>query len=145
MTRLITNELGCETFLLVASTGIDALNIEGKTVHYVFCIPKDTKSFDDLKGESARNFINQISKVKFIILDEYSLVGSNLLAMIDKRCRQASGVLDEDFGGMYVYMLGDIRQLPPIMDIPLCSSKQKSLSQHGKAKFDNFDATFFLY
>ena len=131
--------MGKDSYALLASKGIAALNIGGQTIHSYFSIPKDSKSFQDLVVESARTLTNKMSDLKFIIVDEFSMIGCVLLGMIKKCCCQGTGNINDFFGGLYVIFFGDIRQLPPVLDSPLYSTKQKSeLCQHGKAVILNF-------
>ena len=46
--------------------------------------------------------------------------------MIDRRCRQATGISDEVFGGLSIILFGDPGQLPPVADKPLYHSKPTS-------------------
>ncbi|KAK3907213.1 ATP-dependent DNA helicase [Frankliniella fusca] len=50
------------------------------------------------------------------------MVGCNKLAMINRRCKEAKGC-DEDFRGLIVLLLGDIKQLPPVRDNSFFSKK----------------------
>ncbi|KAK3915401.1 ATP-dependent DNA helicase [Frankliniella fusca] len=81
-----------------------------------------------------------MEKVKFIVLDEFSMVSCSLLGMIDKRIREGTGK-DEPFGGLNVYLCGDYKQLPPVMGTALyggvCHSE---LALHGRNMFDSFEA-----
>jgi len=119
ITSSIQDKLGSNAFVLLASTGIAALNIGGQTVHSYFNIPRDKKNFNDLVGEQARNFTNKISAVKFVLIDEYSTIGCSLLGMIEKRCSQGKEWNTEPFGGLNIILFGDIDQLPPVKDLPV--------------------------
>jgi hypothetical protein len=41
-----------------------------------------------VRGEAARKFCDKIENIKVIIFDEYSVIGSSMLGMIDKRLRE---------------------------------------------------------
>lgn len=69
------------------------------------------------------------------------MVGAQLLSFIDERLKQGKGC-EEDFGGVFVFLLGDIRQLPPVCDAPLYQPVDwnDSLAKaRGKLLFNNFD------
>ncbi|KAE8745529.1 hypothetical protein FOCC_FOCC007792 [Frankliniella occidentalis] len=71
-----------------------------------------------------------------------------MLAMIDKRLKQATGNYSDIFGGLFVYFFGDIHQLPPVKDTPLYSAKiatDEPLKQHGKFVWDSVEASLFLH
>jgi hypothetical protein len=59
----------------------------------------------------------------YLIIDEMSMMGQRMMAMVDKRLRQATAQLDTPLGGMSVIIFGDFAQLPPVGDRPLyCSA-----------------------
>ena len=62
-----------------------------------------------------------------------------MLAWIDKRCRQATGLTDELFGGKSIILVGDPGQLPPLADKPLYHSKpSNSLEEQGYSAYFMF-------
>ncbi|KAK3931895.1 ATP-dependent DNA helicase [Frankliniella fusca] len=141
---LLNKELGRNSYLLATPTGVTAVLINGKTLHSIFKLPRKTSEYTSLKGERARDMTNVMKEVKCLILDEFSMIGCSTLAMINKRCKEALGSND-DFGGLIVIMLGDIKQLPPVKDSPFYSKNQKSLmSKEGKVLINNFDKVYIL-
>ena len=145
ITALLHQELGKDSYILCTPTGVSATLINGKTLHSVFQVPKTMKEFRSLTGEKERQLQNSFKNVKFLILDEYSMVGCKTLAMIDARCRQATGNANEDFGGLHVYFLGDIRQLPPVYDNAFFSHHQETtLGKKGKSLIKNFEKAYLL-
>ena len=54
------------------------------------------------------------------------MLGQTMLGWIDRRCRQATGMSDEVFGGLSIILFGDPGQLPPVADKPLYHSKPTS-------------------
>ncbi|KAK3910678.1 ATP-dependent DNA helicase RRM3 [Frankliniella fusca] len=144
LTTLMTKELGTGSFLLAAPTGVSAVLINGKTLHSVFKLPRKTRKFKSLAGEQARDLCNMMKDVKCLILDEFSMIGCNTLAMINRRCKEGTGC-DEDFGGLIILLLGDIKQLPPVKDYSFYSKTQQSLlGKEGKALINNFQKTYKL-
>ena len=68
--------------------------------------------------------------VKYILIDEMSFIGRNLLTHIDSRLRQAFPHNKEvSFGGISIILVGDLGQLPPVMDRPAyaCEGHAKEL------------------
>ncbi|XP_067131711.1 ATP-dependent DNA helicase pif1-like [Centruroides vittatus] len=62
-----------------------------------------------------------------------SMVGARMLYMIERRLREINPEKDEPFGGFFVYLFGDFRQLPPVKDTPLSSSVLYNvMSQQGR-------------
>lgn len=60
-----------------------------------------------------------LANIRYIIIDEYSVISQKDLAWIDRRCKQATGVSNKNFGGINVMLLGDLGQLPPVKGKPL--------------------------
>ena len=51
---------------------------------------------------------------KYIIIDEMSMLGKNTFSWIDKR--QATVCYDQPFGAMFIILISDFAQLPPVGD-----------------------------
>ncbi|KAK3911536.1 ATP-dependent DNA helicase [Frankliniella fusca] len=140
----VTREFGQGSVMLLGPTGVAAVNVGGATIHSSLSIPAKGGSISELTGESARKFCDTISKVKFVIIDEYSFICCSLLGDIDFRLRQGTGI-QEPFGGLNFYLFGDYRQLPPVMNQPLYArSELRPESLHGKNLFNSFDCLFVL-
>ncbi|XP_034254728.1 uncharacterized protein LOC117653267 [Thrips palmi] len=130
--------------LLVAPTGVTALNIGGETIHTGLKMPKDRNFFGELTGDTLNKFYEKMENVYFLVCDEYSMVGAAMLRYMDLRCRQGKGS-DEPFGGLYVYLLGDIRQLPPVIDTPLYRIPERdSYAEQGILLLHDLHKVFFL-
>ena len=106
--------------LLCAPSGKAAFLINGVTLHTAFALPvsKFGGPMPDLSSEVAANIRINLIDLKLLIIDEISMVGSRLFDRIDKRLKQITGK-DETFGGVSVIVVGDLNQLPPVMDSPI--------------------------
>lgn len=89
--------------MLATPTGVSAILINGKTIHSVFRLPRNYEKFKPLTGSEATKLANDFAKLKFLILDEYSIIGCRMLEIINMRCKEATGNRNEDFGGLYTY------------------------------------------
>lgn len=100
--------------LLLAPTGIAALNIGGRTIHSVCKFPPTFITNSNVKRlqDVHRKFLLTLN---LIIIDEISMVSSNLLDGIDEFLRKNRGI-SEPFGGVHLLVVGDLFQLPPIVD-----------------------------
>jgi hypothetical protein len=114
--------------VVVAPTGVAAINAGGVTIHSFFqlpfgpMIPKDATNaaFDSNRPNQASDFkmsrekINIIRSLDLLVIDEISMVRADLLDGIDdvlRRYRRNS----KPFGGVQLLMIGDIQQLPPVV------------------------------
>ncbi|XP_059070522.1 uncharacterized protein LOC131040138 [Cryptomeria japonica] len=105
----------CSPLLLLAPTGVVAFNIGASTIHSKLRIP--IKNFSELQGTRLTTFQEEISHIKYILLDEMSFLGEMLLENIDSRLRQA--FLEnshKSFGGISMILVGDLAQLPHVKD-----------------------------
>ena len=96
------------------STGSAAALIGGQTIHSKLIIGIN-RNLNSLSDRQLTELQENLRGCQFIIIDEMSLVGCSWLKKIDIRCREAKGV-DLPFGNMFLVLLGDIKQLPPILD-----------------------------
>ena len=107
----VKNQLSLKK-MVVAPTGIAALNIGGTTINSAFrigfeTIPLITKSKDPRFGKLLRN-------LELLIIDEVSMVRAPMLDAISQ-CLQIHRNSEEPFGGIHVLACGDLFQLPPII------------------------------
>ncbi|HET8572744.1 MAG TPA: DEAD/DEAH box helicase [Edaphocola sp.] len=107
-------------FAMVAPTGVAAYNlgVDAKTIHSFFSLPPTTEvlhSPSNLQSVARGYKLRQrLEKLELLIIDEISMVRADLLDAIDFILRD---VLDESlpFGGLKVLLVGDVYQLPPIL------------------------------
>ena len=104
--------------LLLSFTGIAAVNIGGQTIHSFFrlpfkpLLPRD-KEITKFKDHWSNKKI--VQSVDTIIIDEVSMLRSDILEAIDYSLRINGGNPDLPFGGKQMVFIGDIFQLPPIV------------------------------
>ena len=96
--------------------GIAAFNVKCQTIHSLLQLPIRGKKSRDLKGQPLRKLQSDIADIKYIITDEYSVIGQKLFGWIDRHCKQATGCVNIPFGGISIILVGDIAQLPPVTD-----------------------------
>lgn len=103
--------------LLLAFTGLAAINIGGQTIHSLFQFPfKPLLPGDDeipifKSGYPIRRILENVDT---IIIDEVSMLRADILEAIDYSLRSNGGFSDQLFGGKQMIFVGDIFQLPPI-------------------------------
>jgi len=111
MLERVKNQLSLKK-MVVAPTGIAALNIGGTTINSAFrigfeTIPMITKSKDPRFAKLLRN-------LELLIIDEVSMVRAPMLDAISQSL-QIHRNSQEPFGGVHVLACGDLFQLPPII------------------------------
>lgn len=104
--------------VVVAPTGVAAINAKGVTIHSFFQIPfgpiipnqalRNSKDFRFSKTK-----INIIKSLDLLIIDEISMVRADLLDGIDNVLRRFRNK-NQVFGGVQVLMIGDLQQLSPV-------------------------------
>ncbi|XP_059076947.1 uncharacterized protein LOC131876152 [Cryptomeria japonica] len=111
--------------LLLAPTGVAAFNIGASTVHSKLRIP--IRDFTQLQGTRLAIFQEEMAHIKYILIDEMSFIGQNMLENIDSRLRQAypqSAHLS--FAGISMILVGDLGQLPLVNDRPAYASNRRA-------------------
>lgn len=142
--RLVTEEFGQNSIEVAAPTGQAAINVDGKTLHNLFRINPIAKDIVPLAGESQQRFQLDMASVKFIIIDEMSMIGQKMLYYIEHRCKESrqeshGPTRHEPFGGLMIYMFGDFRQLGPIGQQPMYDEKEAvGPALFGKLAFGQF-------
>ena len=105
--------------IVVAPTGVAAINAKGMTIHSLFQLPFGPlvpgQSREDLKKRGfSRKKIDLLKGLDLLIIDEISMVRADVLDGIDgvlKRFRSSR----QPFGGVQLLMIGDLHQLPPVV------------------------------
>jgi len=96
---------------LTAPTGTAVFNIRGLTLHSALLLHGlySTK----LSADTLNTLRSCIGNLTVLVIDEISMVGANMLIVIDLRLRQITS-RNERFGGISVMCFGDLFQLPPL-------------------------------
>lgn len=98
--------------VVLAYTGIAALNVGGETIHSFFKFPPRPMNDEDIKESPGQEIYKTVDT---LVIDEVSMVRADLLDAIDKFMRINGKDSDSAFGGTQVILFGDIFQLPPIV------------------------------
>lgn len=86
--------------------------------------------FQPLNHDKLNSLRSKLSNLVLLIIDEVSMVGSNMLLEIHKRLQQIKTVLpDVPFGGVSVLAVGDLFQLPPVGQAPVFNPVSDSYAQ----------------
>lgn len=99
--------------VIVAPTGVAAINVGGSTIHSFFGFPLGIVPRDRIKKLHRKKEL--FKALESLIIDEISMVRADLMDAIDLSLRLNRGV-DRPFGGVQVLLFGDLYQLPPVVD-----------------------------
>ena len=132
ITRLLScnNQTGENHVLVCAPTGAAAYNISGHTLHSAFLLPLHVRKSDDyiaLSGEKLSALKEAIGSVKVLIIDEISMVGTDMLLLVHRRLCDVMAS-EEPFGGVSILAVGDLLQLPPVAQKPVFAPPSDELA-----------------
>ena len=113
-------------YVVLAPTGIAAINAGGVTLHSFFKLPfrpilpddpdlslKNGRIFDFFKYTKERRKI--IQEMELVIIDEISMVRADIIDCVDRILRVFSGNSRLPFGGKQLLFVGDVFQLEPVV------------------------------
>ncbi|HRO50316.1 MAG TPA: DEAD/DEAH box helicase [Hyphomicrobium sp.] len=109
--RALQGALDAE-IVVVAPTGLAAVNVGGQTIHSFFGLPPRLLRSDDIRRSRNGQIMR---KLDFLVIDEVSMVRSDLMWAIDQSLRVNRGRPREPFGGVRLVLFGDLHQLPPVV------------------------------
>lgn len=133
-------ELSPKRMIVLAPTGIAAINAGGMTIHSFFQLPFSPYvpgttfgSGEQKRYQFSKLKRNIIRSIDLLVIDEISMVRSDLLDAIDSVLRQYRKRHDLPFGGVQLLMIGDLLQLAPVVT----PQEEHLLGQH-------YDTPFFF-
>lgn len=112
--------------VVLAPTGIAAINAGGSTLHSFFKLPfypllPDDPNFSLQKGriydffKYSRSTRKLLEELELVIIDEISMVRADIIDAVDRILRVFSHNLREPFGGKQLLLVGDVYQLEPVV------------------------------
>jgi len=116
-------------YIVVAPTGIAAINAGGVTIHSMFGLPPRTflPTTERIDGNLAMNIadlmhhfkyrkdkLKLLREIEIIIIDEVSMLRADVLDMMDFSLRHVRRN-QQKFGGVQMLFIGDLYQLPPVV------------------------------
>lgn len=110
--------------VVLAPTGIAAINAGGSTLHSFFklpfypLLPNDSRySVRNIRGtlKYSGEKVKMLRELELIIIDEISMVRADIIDFIDKVLRVYSRNMSQPFGGKQLLLVGDVYQLEPVV------------------------------
>lgn len=99
--------------VVLAPTGIAALNVRGQTIHSFFGF--HPKIENKLVHRAHPDRLDFFKEIETIIIDEISMVRADLLDCVDRALRLNRERPREPFGGVQMIFIGDLFQLSPVV------------------------------
>ncbi|KRE25732.1 AAA family ATPase [Mycobacterium sp. Soil538] len=102
--------------VVVAPTGIAALNVDGYTIHRLFGF-RTTTTLEDIRGGDYRpgRFTKTLASLQTLIIDEASMVRADVFDMVAAALARFGPAPGTPFGGVQIVLVGDLYQLPPVV------------------------------
>ncbi len=104
--------------VILAPTGIAAINVRGETIHSFFQLPLGPLLPDDSRLDNPKfrkEKVKLIKELDLIIIDEISMVRVDVIDAIDKVLRRVTKQKNRPFGGKQLLFVGDLFQLEPVV------------------------------
>jgi len=102
-----------KNIIVLAPTGVAAIKARGQTIHSFFRFPPRFIHDEHVKRLRKNEVFQNLDT---LIIDEASMIRADLLDGIDRSLRLNRDRYDEPFGGVQLILVGDLFQLPPIVD-----------------------------
>ncbi|CAN3127207.1 AAA family ATPase [Mycobacterium sp. smrl_JER01] len=102
--------------VVVAPTGIAALNVDGYTVHRLFGF-RSTTTLEEIRTGTYRpgRFTKTLAALQTLIIDEASMVRADVFDMVAAALERFGPTPGTPFGGVQMVLVGDLYQLPPVV------------------------------
>ena len=138
-----------DSIYFIAPTGKAADNLPFlcETIHSAFLLsPSVNLNNFELDNRKTSILKEKFENIKFLVIEEYSMIGCRLFSTIDTILRK---IFDKDlvFGGISILLCGDIGQLLPVNDIPIWAKREESdseITERAKYLFSLFSTNYTL-
>ena len=127
--------------VVLAPTGVAALNAGGQTIHSFFRLPSKIIQKDDIRRVMHSALIQNLDMV---IIDEVSMVRADLMDAVDYALR-VNRETGEPFGGVQMAFFGDLFQLPPVVkkeEMEVLKKKYRTPFFFSAKVFDEFEIKY---
>ena len=108
-------------FVVTATTGKAAASIGGQTLASAVKLPcGEDQEKPLIEMHNGLRYLSELQAIwcdkKWLIIDEISMLGKKGWYWLNQRLREICAPCDEDFGGLRLIIVGDMLQLPPVLD-----------------------------
>jgi len=124
--------------VVLAPTGVSALNVNGQTIHSFFGFPPSITPEKVHLEKGSQTLLKILTHLDVMVIDEVSMVRADLMDCIDEALRHFLKT-SEPFGGVQMVFIGDLHQLPPVVVGP--EEQERFKTEYASPYF--FDAKVF--
>lgn len=103
-----------KNLVVLAPTGVAAVNIAGQTIHSFFGFRPDV-TVEKVRRQAKKKASPIYKNLEAIIIDEISMVRADLLDCIDEFLKINGRNPGAPFGGIQMIFIGDLYQIPPVV------------------------------
>lgn len=114
-------------YLVSASTGKAAVNIDGVTVHRAYRIAISRQSNSRLSDEWLQMYRHEFQNVRVHIIDEVSMLSAGNLRLVHTRLQDIHGDFEHRFANQHIILTGDLHQLKPVNALPIYKAPRNTL------------------
>lgn len=101
--------------VVLAPTGVAALNVNGQTIHRFFGFGIDVTPEAVARRRGKPRNVKLYRNLRTLIIDEVSMLRADLLDCVDLFLRRYGPRPNSRFGGVHMVFIGDLYQLPPVV------------------------------
>ena len=132
--RRICDEVN-KRFVVLAPTGVAAMHVGGQTIHSFFGLSLGVHGPNNY-GNIDKDRIKLLNKIDTIIIDEVSMVRCDMVDVMDRMLRRHRND-PHPFGGVQVVFVGDLFQLPPVINMADKALLRKFYNSTGYYFYDS--------
>lgn len=118
--------------VILAPTGVAALNIKGQTIHSFFGFKPGVMP-SEIKQIKNKQKVTMFKEIDIIVVDEVSMARADLIDCMDVFLRMHTSEPFEPFGGVQMIFIGDLYQLPPVVT-----------DYESKVFYERYDSPYFF-
>ena len=134
ISRKFENSLLHPPVAVAASTGVAASHVDGLTAHQLLqldCQESGRINHKKLSEKKKNAMRKSFAHIRYILIDEVSMIGSGNLKQINARLNEIYGTPKAKFGGIHILFSGDLHQIPAVLQTMIFDLKDTDIARLG--------------